>query len=96
MSSGNLGEDMDKSLPFRLNVSQYRRRKILESIMADDKNKKEKGNRILQAFKRQISLNPNLRDVSMDAKRLVSTTGGLTMYNRKLVSNNTKGVTREL
>jgi hypothetical protein len=31
---------MDKTLPFRLNVSQFRRRKILESIMADDKAKK--------------------------------------------------------
>lgn len=35
MSSGNLGDDMDKNLPFRLNVSQYRRRRILESIMGD-------------------------------------------------------------
>jgi hypothetical protein len=29
MSSGNLGDELDKTLPFRLNVSQYRRRKIL-------------------------------------------------------------------
>lgn len=96
MSSGNLGEDMDKTLPFRLNVSQYRRRKILESIMAEDKNKKEKGNRILQAFKRQISLNPNLRDVSADAKRLVSTTGGLTMYTRKIHDKKSREFLRDM
>lgn len=79
---------MDKNLPFRLNVSQYRRRRILESIMGDTE-KKEKGNKILQAFKRQISVNPNLRETSMDAKKVVSTTGGLTMYSRIVPNSRT-------
>lgn len=61
MSSGNLGDDMDKNLPFRLNVSQYRRRKILDCIMTQDKEKKEKGSKILQAFKKQISGNNILK-----------------------------------
>jgi len=33
MISGKLMEDMEPSLPFLLNVSQFRRKKILEAIM---------------------------------------------------------------
>lgn len=34
MSTGKLGEDYDNDLSFRLNVSQFRRKKILDSIMS--------------------------------------------------------------
>lgn len=34
---------MDKNIPFTLNVSQYRRRKILDAIMGTNKEKKDKG-----------------------------------------------------
>lgn len=34
MSTGKLGEDYDNDLSFRLNVSQFRRRKLLDSIMS--------------------------------------------------------------
>lgn len=38
---------MDPNVPFRLNVSQYRRKRILEAIMAASKEKKDKGTKIL-------------------------------------------------
>ena len=40
MSTGQLGEDFDQDLSFRLNVSQFRRRKLLDSIMSDNQDKK--------------------------------------------------------
>jgi hypothetical protein len=40
LSKGNLGEEYDKNMSFKLNVSQFRRRKILESIMSNAKDKK--------------------------------------------------------
>jgi len=43
---------MDPNIPFRLNVSQYRRRKVLDAIMSVNKDKKDKGSKILQAFKK--------------------------------------------
>ena len=43
MSQGQLGDDMDPNIPFRLNVSHYRRRKILDAIMSANKDKKDKG-----------------------------------------------------
>jgi hypothetical protein len=46
---------MDKSLPFKLNVSRYRRKKILEAIKGPSE-KKEKAVKILHAFKKQISV----------------------------------------
>jgi len=42
---------------FRLNVSQYRRKRLLECIMSGDKNKKEKGGKIMQNFKKQVIAN---------------------------------------
>jgi hypothetical protein len=47
MSQGQLGDDMDPNIPFRLNVSQYRRRKVLDAIMSVNKDKKDKGSKIL-------------------------------------------------
>jgi hypothetical protein len=52
MSNGKLGDEMDENIPFRLNVSGFRRKKILDAIMSDEKDKREKGIKILQAFKR--------------------------------------------
>lgn len=43
---------MDKDIPFRLNVSTYRRRKILDAIMSKDSDKGNKGMKILNAFKK--------------------------------------------
>lgn len=43
---------MDKDIPFRLNVSTYRRRKILDAIMFKDTEKGSKGTKILNAFKK--------------------------------------------
>lgn len=40
MSTGKLGEDFDKELSFKLNVSQFRRKKLLESMMSENKEKK--------------------------------------------------------
>lgn len=40
MSTGQLGEDFDSDLSFRLNVSQFRRRKLLDSIMSENQDKK--------------------------------------------------------
>ena len=37
---------------FRLNFSQYRRRKVLDAIMSVNKDKKDKGSKILQVFKK--------------------------------------------
>lgn len=54
MSKGQVSEEMDKSLPFKLNVSRYRRKKLLEAIKEPDK--KEKAVKILHAFKKQIAL----------------------------------------
>ena len=56
MSTGQLGDEMDPNVPFRLNVSQYRRKRILEAIMSAQKEKKDKGQKILQAFKKQLIL----------------------------------------
>ena len=61
MSSGQLGTEFDKDMSFRLNVSQFRRRKLLESMMAENKETKEKGSKILQNFKRQVVNHPGLK-----------------------------------
>lgn len=39
---------MDPNVPFRLNVSQYRRKRILDAIMAtNNKEKRDRGGKIL-------------------------------------------------
>jgi len=47
-------DSMDPNLPFLLNVSQFRRKKLLDAIISEDKQKKEDGQKILQAFKKQL------------------------------------------
>lgn len=61
MSTGQLGEDFDKDMSFKLNVSKFRRKKLLESMMSGEKEKRDKGARILQNFKKQVINNPYLR-----------------------------------
>jgi len=61
MINGKLMDSMDPNLPFLLNVSQFRRKKILgiifnslsslidiDAIMSEDKSKREDGQKILQ------------------------------------------------
>lgn len=50
MINGELMEEMEKNLPFKLNVSQFRRRKILDAIMHPDPKKKEVGQKIMQVI----------------------------------------------
>ena len=47
---GKLYEEMDQNLSFRLNVSQFRRQKILDSIMSKDDGTKKMGIKIRQGF----------------------------------------------
>ncbi len=61
LSSGKLGDEYDKDISFKLNVSQFRRRKILESLMGENKQKREKGSKILTNFKNQVLNNPQLK-----------------------------------
>jgi len=48
---------------FRLNVSQYRRKRLLDSIMSENKDKKDKGIKIMQNFKKQVVANNNLKEI---------------------------------
>lgn len=68
LSSGNL-EEFDKSMNFRLNVSQYRRKRLLESIMSGDKDKKDRGAKIMQNFKKQVVAHDNLKDILSESKK---------------------------
>ena len=62
MSTGKLGDEYDKDMSFKLNVSQFRRKKLLESMMSENKQQEEKGTKILQNFKKQIVNNPQLKE----------------------------------
>ncbi|OMJ82710.1 hypothetical protein SteCoe_16535 [Stentor coeruleus] len=50
-----------KTLPFKLVVSAFRRRMLMDSLMTKDVDKKEKGEKVMRAFARQISVNKKLR-----------------------------------
>ena len=54
---------------FRLNVSQYRRKRLLESIMSSDKDKKDRGTKIMQNFKKQVITNTNLKEILNESKK---------------------------
>lgn len=62
-------EEFDKSMNFRLNVSQYRRKRLLESIMSGDKDKKDRGTKIMQNFKKQVVAHDNLKDILSESKK---------------------------
>lgn len=52
-----------------MNVSQFRRRQLLESMMSENKEKKDKGSKILQNFKRQVLSNTELKDILNEGKK---------------------------
>ena len=54
---------------FRMNVSQYRRKRLLESIMSGDKDKKERGQKIMQNFKKQVIASNNLKEILTESKK---------------------------
>jgi Ca2+-binding EF-hand superfamily protein len=39
--------DMDAEMPFMLNISMYRRRRIMDAIMSDNEQKKKSGQKIM-------------------------------------------------
>lgn len=69
MISGELGKEFDKNLTFKMNVSQFRRRQLLQSMMSENKEKKDKGTKILQNFKRQVLSNSELKDILNEGKK---------------------------
>ena len=50
-----------KTLPFKLVVSAFRRKMLMDSLMAKEGDKKEKGEKVMRAFARQISINKKFR-----------------------------------
>lgn len=56
-------------MSFKLNVSQIRRKKILESIMSGSKEEKEKGTKIMQSFRKQVMTTPQLKEVLNESKK---------------------------
>ena len=50
MMEGNINKmgDMDKDLPFMLNYSMYRRRRIMDAIMKKDSDKGKLGEKIME------------------------------------------------
>ena len=46
--------DMENDMPFTLNFSQYRRKRILDAIMLNDGETREKGKKIMNNFKKQL------------------------------------------
>lgn len=54
---------------FRLNVSQYRRKRLLESIMSGDKDKRDKGAKIMQNFKKQVVAHDDLKEILSESKK---------------------------
>ncbi len=61
MISGELGKEFDKNLTFKMNVSQFRRKQLLQAMMSENKQKKQKGTKILQNFKKQVLANNGLK-----------------------------------
>ncbi|CAG9324728.1 unnamed protein product [Blepharisma stoltei] len=54
-----------KTLPLKLVVSAYRRKMLMDALMAKETNKKEKGERVMKAFSRQIN-NNRRRDTNLE------------------------------
>lgn len=52
-----------------MNVSQFRRKQLLEAMMSENKDKKEKGTKIMQNFKKQVLANSNLKEILNDSKK---------------------------
>ena len=58
-----------------MNVSQFRRRQLMEALMSQNKEKKEKGTKILQNFKKQVLSNSGMKQFLNDSKK-----GNIFMY----------------
>jgi hypothetical protein len=58
-----------------MNVSQFRRKQLMEAMMSENKEKKEKGTKIMQNFKKQILANSGLKDILNESKK-----GNIFMY----------------
>lgn len=54
-----------RTLPFKLVVSAYRRKMLMDALMAKENIKKEKGERVMKAFSRQIN-NNRRRDINVE------------------------------
>lgn len=54
---------------FRMNVSQYRRKRLLDSIMSGDKDKRDKGAKIMQNFKKQVVAHDDLKEILSESKK---------------------------
>lgn len=52
MVEGNFSKmgDMDNEMPFTLNYSMYRRRRIMDAIMSEDSNKRKDGQKIMNVI----------------------------------------------
>jgi len=66
-----------------MNVSQYRRKRLLESIMSGDKDKKERGQKIMQNFKKQVIANNNLKEILTESKKSSIFINGFEVKSRK-------------
>lgn len=50
-----------KTLPFKLVVSAFRRKMLMDSLMAKEIDKREKGEKVMKAFARQVAINKKYR-----------------------------------
>jgi hypothetical protein len=64
-----MGALYNKDVSFRMNVSQERRRQLMESLMSSTKDKKEKGMKILENFKTQVMNNSQLKEQLFESKK---------------------------
>ena len=53
-----------KTLPFKLVVSAFRRKMLMDSLMSKEVEKKEKGEKVMKAFAKQILINKKYRGSS--------------------------------
>ena len=60
---GTLIKDAE-TLPFKLVVSAFRRKMLMDSLMAKETEKREKGEKVMRAFARQISINKKHRGIN--------------------------------
>lgn len=91
---GHLIKDA-KDIPFKLVVSAYRRRMIMDAIMSNDNSKKEKGEKVMKAFSRHMgnrkkthdpaaeAINPDLRVGFPKLPRIIDETVSRDSKNKK-------------
>lgn len=64
-----MGEMYNRDVSFKVNVSQFRRKQMLESMMCSYKEKKDKGMKILENFRTQVMCNNQLREQLIESKK---------------------------